>query len=225
MAPGNIFNVFARSPIRPLQQHMAKVYACASELMGFFAAVYDHDWQKADEEQQKIVALEHQADEIKQDMRAHLPKGLFLPVSRGDLLEILTTQDRIANKAKDIAGLIIGRKMPIPETITIRFLDLLKCSIAAVDQSHKAICELDELLETGFRGNEVHIVEEMINKIAETEHESDEIQIDVRRQLYKIEQDLSPVDVIFIYKIIDWVGDIADRAEQVGNRLQLLLAR
>jgi uncharacterized protein Yka (UPF0111/DUF47 family) len=30
---------------------------------------------------------------------------------------------------------------------------------------------------------------------------------------------------MFLYRIIDWVGDIADRAERVGNRLEQLLAR
>ncbi|HBP75141.1 MAG TPA: phosphate transport regulator, partial [Alcanivorax sp.] len=37
--------------------------------------------------------------------------------------------------------------------------------------------------------------------------------------------ELPPVDVIFLYKIIEWIGDLADRAQKVGGRLQLLLAR
>jgi hypothetical protein len=38
-------------------------------------------------------------------------------VARRDLLELLTMQDKVANKAKDIAGLILGRKMEFPESI------------------------------------------------------------------------------------------------------------
>jgi hypothetical protein len=30
---------------------------------------------------------------------------------------------------------------------------------------------------------------------------------------------------MFLYKVINWIGDLADRAQQVGARLQLLLAR
>jgi hypothetical protein len=37
--------------------------------------------------------------------------------------------------------------------------------------------------------------------------------------------DLNPVDVMFLYHIIDWVGDLADLAERVGARLEILLAR
>ena len=37
--------------------------------------------------------------------------------------------------------------------------------------------------------------------------------------------ELPPVDVIFLYKIIDWIGDLANRAQTVGGRLQILIAR
>ena len=51
------------------------------------------------------------------------------------------------------------------------------------------------------------------------------MQIEVRRALFKLEKDLPPVDVMFLYQIIEWIGDVADRAERVGNRLEQLLAR
>ncbi|MBB72056.1 MAG: TIGR00153 family protein [Legionellales bacterium] len=221
----HIFKMFGRSPIRPIQKHMDKALSSARELQGFFAAVFDKDWQRAEEKQQAIAVLENEADTIKQDLRAHLPKGLFLPVSRGDLLGMLAMQDRIANKAKDIAGTVLGRRLHIPEALTPRFLDLLKRSVDTVEQTDKAINELDELLESGFRGNEVDLVENMINDISKIEHDADEIQVEVRHQLFGLEQDLPPVDVMFLYQVIDMVGELADYAEQVGDRLQLLLAR
>ena len=84
---------------------------------------------------------------------------------------------------------------------------------------------MDQLLETSFRGNEANIVETMIDKLVQIEHETDEIQINVRGEIFKIEKTLEPIETIFLYKIVDWTGEIADIAEQVGNRLQLLLAR
>ena len=30
---------------------------------------------------------------------------------------------------------------------------------------------------------------------------------------------------MFLYTIIEWIGDVADRAERIGNRLEQLLAR
>jgi predicted phosphate transport protein (TIGR00153 family) len=218
-------NMFGRSPIRPLEEHMAKVHACVMELNPFFDAVLKKDWLQVELLQKQVAHLENQADEIKRDLRLHLPKGLFMPVSRSDLLELLTVQDRLANKAKDIAGMVLGRKMIFPEAITALFLEFLKRCIDASQQANTAIHELDELLETGFSGNEVKLVEGMITKLSRIERDTDEKQIHLRQILFGLEQDLPPVNVIFLYKIIEWTGDIADRAQDIGDRLQILLAR
>jgi len=120
---------------------------------------------------------------------------LFLPVSRTDLLELLSAQDKIANKAEDIAGLIISRKMVLPESLISPFMPFLHRCIDASKQACKAINELDELLETGFRGSEVKIVEEMILKLDEIEHDSDEKLADIRHRIFELEKELSAIDM------------------------------
>lgn len=220
-----IFNVFGRSPIKPLQKHMAKAHAAAHLLTTFFKATFTNDWEAALATQQKIDQIESEADHLKRDLRLHLPKGLFLPVPRADLLEILALQDRIANQAEDIAGLVLGRKMRIPAKIENLYMDFLARCLAATDQALKAINELDELLETGFRGNEVKLVEQMILELDKIEHDTDTLQIQVRQALFQIEDELPPVNVVFLYKIIEWTGDLADRSQMVGGQLHLLLAR
>ena len=65
----------------------------------------------------------------------------------------------------------------------------------------------------------------MINQLDEIENDTDVMQIALRKDLLALESDLNPVDVMFLYQIIDWVGDLADLAERVGARLEILLAR
>lgn len=220
-----IFNMFGPSPIRPLEKHIDKAYAAAKLLLPFMEAVLAKDWPKAESLQQDIIKLEDEADDMKRDLRLHLPKGLFLPVPRSDILELLHSQDKIANIAKDIAGTIYGREMTIPDAIANDFEEYVQCTVDACRQARKAINELDELLETGFRGNEVKLVEEMIRKLDQIEHKSDGMQVKIRRQVHKMERDLPPIDVIFLYQVIDLFGDLADVAESVGQRLEILLAR
>ena len=140
-------------------------------------------------------------------------------------MKIVTVQDKVANTAKDIAGIVLGRHMVIPPEIRTAFLNYLKRSIATSAQALRAMDELDELVETGFKGREVNLVEQLIDELDRIESETDEHQVEVRKILFRLEKDLPPVDVIFLYKIIDWVGDLADRASRVGSYLQLLLAR
>lgn len=223
---GNYFSgIFARSPINPLQQHMAKVQACISELEALFEAVIEKDYESVEATQQRISALENEADDLKKELRLHLPKGMFLPVARGDILNVLTMQDRIANRSKDIAGIVTGRKMEIPEPIAESFLKLVSRSVDASAQAQVAINELDELVETGFRGGEVVLVEKMLTKLDDIESDTDTLQRETREILFSIESTLPPVEVMFLYQLIDWSGDLADLAQRVGSRLQLMLAR
>lgn len=222
---GNIFNMFGPSPIRPIEQHMHKNYLCAKQLHSFFEAVLKQDWLMAQEIKTKIADLEKEADVIKRDLRLHLPAGLFLPVSRTDLLELLSAQDRIANRADDIAGLIISRQMIIPSSLAPSLMSFLECCLNAAKQACKAINELDELLESGFRGNEVKIVEEMIMTLDEIEHDSDKKLADIRHQIFGMEKDLPAIEIVFLYKLVQWIGDLADFAQIVGARLQILIAR
>ena len=218
-------DMFGRSPIRPLEAHMAKVHLCVKELAPFFAAVFAQKWSEVELVQQDIVRLENEADDLKRDLRLHLPKGLFLPVSRSDLLELLTVQDRLANKAKDIAGIVLGRRMIFPPVIAELFMDFLHRCIAASKQADTAIHELDELLETGFSGSEIKLVESMIAQLSAIERDTDQKQIYLRQVVFNLEAELPPVNVMFLYKIIEWTGELADRAREVGDRLQILLAK
>ncbi len=220
-----IFSMFGNSPVRPMQQHMAKVQACVNELIPFFEAAVAGDWESAQQVQQRISELEGAADELKHQLRLSLPSGLMMAMSRRDLLETLTMQDRIANKAKDIAGLMLGRKMMFPADVAPLMIDFVKRCIDASAQAQTAINELDELVETGFRGREVELVESMITKLDEIESDTDKIQVAVRGRVFELEKELPPVDVMFIYRVIEWIGDLADLAQRVGSRLEIMLAR
>lgn len=221
----NIFNMFGPSPIKPIEQHMHTSYHCAKLLHPLFEAALKQDWAAALLIKNNITKLEREADLIKRDLRLHLPAGLFLPVARTDLLELLSAQDHIANKAQDIAGLVLGRKIIIPESLHPLLMPFLNRCLDAAKLACKAINELDELLETGFRGKEVNLVEEMIVSLDEIEHDCDEQLSEIRQRIFDLEKNLSPVDVIFLYRLAQWIGDLADEAQIVGGRLQILIAR
>lgn len=220
---GNIFNMFAPSPIKPIEQHMHKTYLCAKQLLPFFEAVLSSNWQEATKIRDNILTLEMEADVIKRDLRLNLPTGLFLPVSRTELLELLRVQDKIANKAQDIAELIVSRKTVIPVEIEDILLPFVTRCLDAAKQACKAINELDELLETGFRGNEVKVVNEMIVTLDKIEHDCDTRLTEIRHKIFLIEHKIPPVEVMFLYKIMQWIGDLAENAQTVGSRLQILI--
>lgn len=217
--------LFGASPIRPLQEHMAKVTACAEELLVFFDAVNARDWPRADQARARVTALENEADDLKKHLRLHMPKSLFMPVPRADLLDLLTMQDKIANRVKDITGLMTGRRMTFPAGMGDAFLAYVARSVDAVRQAEKSVNELDEVFEAGFGGPEMELAGRLITELDRIEKDTDQMQIGIRASLFKIEKELPPVDMMFLYKIVEWIGDVGDLAQRVGSRLQLLLAR
>ncbi len=225
MPVNTILGLFAKSPIKPLQKHVMKVHEAAQQLVPFFDAMWEQDWEQAGIIQRRISQLEREADTLKREIRLKLPRGLFMPVERTDMLELLTQQDKIANKAKDISGRMVGRQMGIPPQLKPAFMEYLSRCIDATAQAAKAIDELDELLETGFKGREMDLVSEMIHQLDLIEDDTDVMQAKLRKQLQAIEDGYNPIDVMFLYKILEWVGDLADQAERVGSRLELMLSR
>ncbi|HEY5657599.1 MAG TPA: TIGR00153 family protein, partial [Myxococcota bacterium] len=170
-----------------------------------------------------IDKLEHEADAIKHQIRSHLPKRLFMAVERRDMLEILDYQDSIADVAQDIAQIVDQRVMKIPASFAEPLLDLVRRVISACEQAERVINELDELVETGFGVRESARVEEMLIELARIESETDELAERVRRKLFAVENELG-VSTVFWYELINWVADLADFAERVGNRIRLLIA-
>ncbi len=217
-------NIFGSSPVFPLEKHVDIAYRCARELRGFFAAGVSGDWEKAESFRRNIEKYEHEADDLKKEIRLNLPKSLFMPVPRQDLLELLLVQDMIANRTKDVSGIVFGRKMQIPPEIAQQFLEFVDRNIDAAKQARKSVRELDELFTVGFRGAEATLVEGMIEKLDRIETETDDMQAAVRGALFEIESTLNPVDAVFMYQVIELTGEIADMAERVGRRLELLLS-
>ena len=222
--PNVVANIFGSSPVQPLEKHMDVVFRCAKKLRPFFDAVIRKDHERMAEVRSQIEALENEADDLKKEIRLHMPKSLFMPVPREDLLELLLVQDRIANRTRDVSGIIIGRKMEIPDQIAERFIAFVESNIAATKQARKSVRELDELFTAGFKGAEVDLLTELIEELDGIETYTDTQQTKIRSALFEIEKTLDPIDAIFLYEVIEITGEIADMAERVGRRLELLLS-
>ena len=102
--------------------------------------------------------------------------------------------------------------------LTVRCID-------TCEHSASVIAELDELLAMGFRGREVDKVDAMLKELNDIEDETDELGVALARALFDHEDEMKPVSVMMWYRLIEWIGDLADYAEKVGDRLRLLIAR
>ncbi len=220
-----LLRLFGQTPFKPLQEHMRVVVRCADEVPGLFAALCEGDEKKISDIRDEIFALENKADEIKNELRSHLPKTMFMPVDRRDILEILDLQDSIADTAQDIAGALMVRQPKILESIGGPLMDLTSRCLDACHQMARIMEKLDELVETGFRGRDSEIVLAMIDELNRIETDTDHKAINLLTELFAHEAEIDPVSLMIWHRLIRWVGDLANYSEKVGNRLRLLIAR
>jgi len=217
--------LFGKSPFRPLQQHMRVVTECVALVPGLFQAVLDDDQDALTEHKARIFVKEREADVLRNDICDHLPRSLMLAVDRQDLLGLLAMQDAIADTAQDIAGLVVSRRMDVPVGMGEPLMRLVTRCVDTCEQAHKLIEELDDLLARGLHGRDAQRVQEMAVELGRMESDTDIMAMDLTRALFTAEDTLKPISVVFWYQLIQWVGNLADHAEKVGETLRLLIAR
>ena len=213
------------SPFKPLQAQMHLVNECVSEVPAMFDALLSNDNEALMTRAKNIAEKEGEANKLKHEMRAHMPKSLFMPVDRRDLLEMLEMQDTMADTSKHIAGLLTERSMQVPEGMNDSLIEFVKACAGTCHQTTAIIEELDELIEAGFRGREADKVEIMVIKLNNLEQSTDEMAYALKQQLFAMEEKLDPVSVMMWYQLIQWIAEIADFAEDVGERMSLMVAR
>ena len=213
------------SPFKGMQEHMQVVLECVRHVPAVIDAQCRNDREALKMTRDEIFRREDEADKLKNALRANLPRSLFMPVDRRDLLDILQVQDDIADTAQDIAGLLFERPIDIPIALQEPLRSLTQRCVDTCEHAGRIINELDELVATGFRGREAAQVEAMLNELNAIEDETDRKGIELSRMLFAHEDEMNPVSVILFYRLIEWIGDLADYAEKVGDRLRLLIAR
>lgn len=218
-----LMSLFGRSPFAPLQSHMEKVAACVHCLPALFDALQKKEYDKVEEINKKISTLEHNADLTKNDIRNHLPKSLFMPIERRELLEILKLQDSIADSAEDTAVLTTLKQLEMPETLKNDFQDFLKLNLEAFDQAEGVIKEMHDLLESSFGGVEADKVREMVDQVAKKEHEVDLIQRKLLKTLIQAENEMSYTTFHLWMRIFETLASISNLSEKLANRIRMTL--
>ena len=225
MTNESILGIFAKSPFVSLQKHMDIGKQAAIALQIFLTSAGVSDWSKAKQYRQEIIDLEHAADDIKNQIRTHLPKSLFMSVSREDLLDLVYTMDGIPNTAKDISGIMIGRQMEIPNQIAEQFSDFVKAAIKAAKQASAAIEKVDEVRRGGFSSSDADLLQDLVAELELLEHENDDLEAALRNDFFEIEKDFPAVDVMFLYDIFNRIGSLADISQTAGHILIRLVSK
>jgi len=218
-----IARLFGKSPFAPLQSHMDKVGACIKKLNEIFAILLGIDMAKIEQLVSSLSKLEHEADLTKNDIRNHLPKGLFLPIDRAHLLDILSIQDRIADKAEEIGILLTLRPLDNLADFKNELQIFFQKSTDVFWSARMVIHELDELLESSFGGIEAEKVKTMVEQTAKKEYEASIAERTLLKKLFS-QGDQLPAPAFYLWlRLIEEIVAISHLSENLANRIRMVL--
>jgi predicted phosphate transport protein (TIGR00153 family) len=214
-----------KSPFSQLLDHMGKVRLCIDILGEGLIKYYKGDYKEISELSKKVSKLEHEADLIKSNLRNHLPSSLLMPVDKGRFLWTLREQDKILDHAENLVEMLDIRHTKIPKELQPVFIEHVNLVIETVKAMEEAVCNIKDLVETGFVKREREQTKQFIHKVHDFEYKADQKKYEMNKIIYKLEKKLKPMDVYHLLKIADWVDDIADHAENVADWLRSMIAK
>jgi predicted phosphate transport protein (TIGR00153 family) len=215
--------LFGRSPFVPLQLHLDKISDCVQATVILLDRICAGEEFDVNEEARAISLLEHKADLVKNDIRNNLPRGLFMAIDRGQLLEILSLQDSIADKSEDIAVLMSIRPVKVISDLSVDLKAYIEGNVRAFQSVLQVMRELDALIESGFGGTEASRVDKMIDEVAHAEHECDIMQRQLMRNVLEHEDELSMGDFFVWQRLLHDIAGISNQSEKLANRVRMLL--
>jgi len=218
-----IAKLFGKSPFSPLQNHMKKVGLCVKKLTEIFQEIENKNFDKIEALVTELSKLEHEADLTKNDIRNHLPKSLFLPITQTQFLELLSVQDSIADKSEEIGNLLMLCPRNSLRVFTATFQEFFKKNLETFWDARQIIKEFDELLESSFGGIEAAKVKAMVDQTAYKEHQADVLKTAVRKEFFDLADTLTPSAFYLWTKLIDEVGSISHISEKLANQIGMIL--
>ena len=214
-----IGKLFGRSPFGQIQQHMDQVNKCIDKMSEVIDAVKSEKFELVEGLTYEVSKLEHQADQIKDDIRERLLKRFFMPIDRNEVLEILSLQDSLADTAEDVCKVLTIRKLPFPEDVRADFDKFLELNIKACSICGSIISQLDELIEAGFGGTEAERIRSLAKDAAFAEHQADVVQMSLLKKLYAHDTEFSIGEFHLWMRFTRILGRLSNISENLADRI------
>lgn len=155
--------------------------------------------------------FESRADDIREDIKTLMYSKALIPESRGDVMGLLESLDEVPRIFESLLYMIKDQKVTIPDLIIPDIKELIEISMKCCSLMLEQVETLFKMRD-GIRG--------LVSKIDHYESHCDHIE---RRVITKIfDSDLDPFRKIQLKELIVHMGGIADQADRVSKRVNII---
>ena len=159
----------------------------------------------------KVNHLEATCDDLRREIEYLLYGKALLPESRGDLLGLLETYDKLPNIAETVAFLFSCQSLILPDDLHPAYKDLFQVNIEAYELARRTV----DTVMTNPKAT-LHVTKDVEHK----ESESDRLERDLIRAIYS--RDISMGEKLGLKEAVLLIGKISDRAESLADRVAIM---
>ncbi len=200
--------------IESFKQHLKAVEETLEKLEDMVNLYLDGRCDEVDDIADEVISLETKADKIRRETETMMYSGAFLPNFRGDLLGLIESIDKIANKAEMVAKVLSFQRPLIPDELKSDVRKQIRLSIDTYKAFKDTVEEMFEDMEKASK---------MVQKVEKKEHEEDVHEWNMMKKLFSLE--ISRALKLEIKEIITSIGDLADLAEDASDRVEIIILK
>lgn len=170
--------------------------------------------EKCPEKVRIIRKMESEADSIRRNAETMMYSGAFLAQSRGDMLGLIESVDRVANKAETVADVVYLQNLKVPESLREKFVEEYECSLKAFKALEKAV---------GYLFDDVDKAKSAVLEVEKWENSGDDIERELIRDIFSLNIEIARK--IQLRELALQIGDIADRTEDASDRVEIVILK
>jgi predicted phosphate transport protein (TIGR00153 family) len=198
-----------------LAEYRKEVSLCLAAMVETFKKCQgSYDRQFLDESIAQVHQAEGKADDIRKEIEVLMYSKSIFPESRGDILGLLEAMDKVPNQAESVVWMLKTHHIVIPAEFQSGIIMLAEICQRCVEQ----MLEASEKLFIDFTNASV-----AIGKIDQLESEADVIEAELTDQIFSSE--LNGTKKLLMRDLILNLAAISDRAENVGDRISIVVAK
>ncbi|RLB10886.1 MAG: TIGR00153 family protein [Deltaproteobacteria bacterium] len=215
-------SLFFKSPFENLQKHADKVKECAVLFKRAAELHMRGNYKEFEAITDEVARLESEADAIKRNIRNHLPRGILMPVDKFQFFQYIREQDKVMDEIEETLFWLSFKKGSILEELKEDFLNLIDLVIKPVNLLSPLVNQAKIYFKTHL-DNDRNKVKAICRDIRQWEREADFVEKEIK---FKIFEGITDAFLIFyLIRLTEYIGSIADHAENASDMMRAMIAR
>ncbi|PXF53800.1 MAG: TIGR00153 family protein [Deltaproteobacteria bacterium] len=217
-----ISSLFHRSPFEDLQKHADKVKECTRLFREAVVCHIGQECKRFDLLTEQVARLESEADDIKRNIRNHLPRGILMPVDKFEFFDYLREQDKVLDEVEEALFWLSFRPEGIPAELAADIHDLVEAVIPPIEKLPELVTLAREYFKSRSEKQRIRM-KSLIRDIRQYEREADHLERELKFKIFTTIKDA--LVVYHLVRLVEHIGAIADHAQNASDRMRAMIAK